>query len=235
MNSNLIFSNILNNEQNKTLDSVIEELQMNIFDATRKFGEFRVFTKLEEIGCVDGEETIENIAKFLPAFGILKFHKSTSSGNHSIYPHASGSLTAVKLVNSSRVSFIFERIDMYCVGFFDELNTQKMWSGWTNLLEVGRYKTLCEGAFGNTVVQLNDNITNYNVLHVISGTISDKTCKTSVIHSFASFFKVGESYLFETSDSNQCLINITSENTITLSNLSNSHVRYLKVYKDSFI
>src|SRR5699024_8397296 len=130
---------VIDKKTGKPLDRSYDELHKKSLLAYENSKNNKVYTTLEEIGIEYGSETIKDIAYNLPSNSTLIYHKQRSGGNPDVFPSQSGILTVLKTNNASRVSFKFERSDMYHVGFFYFLNTsnpndtEKMWSGWYNL------------------------------------------------------------------------------------------------------
>lgn len=128
-----------------SLETKVEAVKQDIVDVNKKLDEIKFYTEFEQLDLTPGSETIESIAKSLPNNGHFYYYKRNGVGNASIYPNASGSLTVIRYVTSSRIAFRFERVGRFWVGYYDELNNPK-WSGWIDLTDKPYALTNSEGA-----------------------------------------------------------------------------------------
>lgn len=135
-----------------TLDSKFEKVNQDIYDASRKAGDIRIFLNFESIGLVSGQETIDSIVNSLPDGSQLMTHLGTSYGNSSLYPHHSGILIVTRLFSTSRISFLFQREDMLYYAFYNTFNTPAF-TGWKRVI---------------TDMELSNNYTNNKVMKRVS-------------------------------------------------------------------
>lgn len=127
-------SKVLNEKTGNYLDIDLELIQADIEDLTTRINRFSYFNRLDELNLEGGQETIVDIVMALPEYSIFNFHKTSDNGNTSIYPNASGLLTVVKGSNANRVKFEFNRVENTWIGFYDEANGNKRWSGWKKMI-----------------------------------------------------------------------------------------------------
>jgi len=107
----------------------------NSWSGWRSYGS--TIESFEEMGIIEGSETIEEIVSKLPIQTTLQLNILSNYGNSEIYPSHSGLLTVKKYQHSGRVSFLFEREDGYYVGYYNNSYEEgERWSGWKNLMGV---------------------------------------------------------------------------------------------------
>lgn len=129
--TNSVVDCVYNRKTNNYLDTDLELIKADISDLDNKVNNFKFFNLFKQIGIVDCEETIEQIANNLPEYSMFYFHK-TSGHVNDMYPHSSGLLVVQKGYSSSRVKFEFSRSETTWIGFYDALNSTK-WSGWRKI------------------------------------------------------------------------------------------------------
>src|SRR5699024_9561954 len=100
-----------------SLDAQLKRLKQEINDLNRT--DYKLFTSFESIGLISGEETIEDIANYLPNYSTLIIHKTRAVGNNEEYPFDWGLLTVTKGLSSARTTFNFDREDGIWRGFFN--------------------------------------------------------------------------------------------------------------------
>lgn len=132
---------IYDEENNMYLDFELDLINAKIKEIDTRVNNFKYFTSLTQIGITDGAETIKEIADKLPDFSILVYHKATTNGNASIYPHTSGLLCVIKGGSTNRVSFEFSRAEWIWRGYYDNGNTVA-WNGWKRINEIINMRNL---------------------------------------------------------------------------------------------